>query len=117
MQKWYINKELTELRKSKNWSVAEFCIKAGIDETTYYQLQQGKHLKSDTLKALAVALNLGYGMDEDGAYLYQDVAQTAEKKEEIIQFSTEERELIRFYRALNWEDRSIINQLIRRLAK
>ena len=118
MKKWYVTKELTELRKSRRLSVTEFCIKAGIDESMYYQLQQGKQLKTDTIKLIAQRLHLQYGMDEGGYYLHEvENAVSTPPAADEIKISSDEQELIKLYRRLNWEDRSLITQFIRRLGR
>jgi transcriptional regulator with XRE-family HTH domain len=117
MKKWYVTKELTELRKSKRLSVSEFCLKAGIDESTYYQLQQGKQLRTDTIKLIARRLQLQYGMDEGGYYLHENEAAGPAEPAEEMQISSDEQELIKLYRRLNWEDRSLITQFLRRLGR
>lgn len=116
MKKWYINEELTELRKSLNMNVEEFCKKAAIDQNTYFKMQQGKHFKTDAIKIMAKALNLNYGMDEDGSYLYEESKEQSEASV-TVQLTSYEKDLLKQYRKLNWEDKSIVNQLLQRLTK
>jgi hypothetical protein len=79
-------------------------------------MQQGKFFKTDSIKVMAKALNLNYGMDEDGAYLYEEIKE--QKQESVnLDITSYEKDLLKLYRKLNWEDKSIVNQIIQRLSK